>query len=309
MKAKSLLPAFLAILFFLPACHDNLSGPVPTTEELLESKTATDSLLYYLGQIRAYQYWKRSDSDTALRSEEQMENFLRGVHDGLRMVKEDDPNYNNGLRIGIRMAETMLKIEEDYDVDLDRHQFLRSLRNGLYDAEAINPLAMQTAYYKILHEFEVEHSESDREATFRSIQSVAEEHGLSPAGNGLWWRLVKEGSGPRIKPGDRVTLQIDYTRVNGESLGMPSPEIQTVGRGSMPEILTDAYCMLQKGSSAIFAASVQQVFGSRGELIGLRPINVIIIHVTVLNVETSPAPLPEFPEDDISVHSDSLMVL
>lgn len=314
-KSLRLIPAFiLAILasIGLPACSDDLSGKVESEKDLLSSHSTTDSLIYYLGQIRAYQYWKRTDSDTSLRSEEQREVFLKGVRDGLKMVQEDDPNYNYGLRLGIRMAEAIFQLEDDYDITLSRSRFLRSLRNGLYSSETINPLSAQAAYYQVLHGMEARQSKEESELSFRSIMGVADQYDLKRVRTGLWWREVKPGHGPNIRPGDRITIDIDYTQANGESLGMPSPEIQIVGRGSMPQVLTDAYCMMRDGSSAIFATSSQLIFGNRGDLVGLRPTNIVVIHVTVTRVEHDSNPSTPAFELEEPVHtenSDSLRLL
>ncbi len=304
--------ALLALAFSFSSCKQEVSDDVKTKEELLSSNEPTDSILYFLGQIRAYQYWKRTDSDSTLRSDDQREKFLKGVRDGLNMVQEDDPTYNYGLRLGIRVAEQIYQLEDDYDVQLHRKQFFSSLQNGLYTNEPINPLAMQAAYYQVLHGMEANHSKAESERTFRSIMGVAEEYDLKQVRTGLWWREVKPGHGPNIRPGDRITIEIDYTRTDGESLGMPSPEIQIVGRGSMPQVLTDAYCLLRDGSSAIFATSSQLVFGTRGDLIGLRPTNIILIHVTVQRVEHDSNPsTPDFDDPDPKTveHTDSTLIL
>lgn len=303
-KSIRLFPALIlaaSAAIGLPACSDELSGKVDTADELLASHSAKDSLIYYLGQVRAYQYWKRTESDTSLRSEEQRKLFLKGVRDGLNMVHEDDPNYNYGLRLGVRMAEAIFKLEDDYDISLSRAQFLRSLRNGLDRTEPINPLTTQAAYYQVLHGMEANRSKEESELNFRSIMGVAEQYDLQRVRSGLWWREVKPGHGPKIRPGDRITLDIDYTQANGESLGMPSPEIQIVGRGSMPQVLTDAYCLMRDGGSAIFATSCQLVFGNRGDLIGMRPTNIVVIHVTVTRVERDSNPSLD---DDHHDHAD-----
>lgn len=305
MKFPRLLAGLLLSLTLLGCGGKDADST--SADRILRGVSRGDSLLYYVGQIRAARYWEATAADTTRRSLSQRESYLRGLEAGLQASEEDQDAYNAGLRLGLKMAQLVYTLQSDYSIDLDKEMIYRSIRAGLLDTVPINSLKMQTNYYNIIWELNQDVDLENNSVTFRSLKGMGEELGLTKIRDGLWWRLDQPGEGPDIRRGEHIVLDIDYRRANGESLGLPSPEHLTVGQTDMPPVLIDAYTRLKKGSSAVFACSANSVFGRRCEMVGLRPTNVVLIYLTVLDVsegithpepEQAPAPTPEEMEKD-----------
>lgn len=272
-----------ALIFTLAGCNSKPKPGDPEEKYLADANTG-DSLLYYYGQIRAYQYWHKSIADTNMRDPKVRERFLNGVHDGLYAVRENYPYYNQGLRLGMRMARSLYQFEKNYDIDLSRSTLYESIRKGLMDTTTIDVDRMQSQFYDVLAELNRQRDMQDKQNAMLTLADEAKKLNLTKVSDELYCRVVTNGHGQKVRRGDRINVSVNYTRTNGDGLGMPTPEYLTVGEGDMPKVLVKAYTMMQPGEAAIFATTSHALFGTRGDIIGLKPIDVILIHVTLTGI-------------------------
>lgn len=288
---KTLLPVIGALALVLSACgpergHDLADMP---------DATAADSLLYYYAQLRAYEYWHKADTDTALRSPAERQKFLEGIKTGLDAVRKDDDNYNRGVRLGVRMALRMQELERSYGLKPDDDVLIESMANALQGDYEIPQLEYQDEFYRLLGRFEEKQRVKDRDAVRRNLTEVARDQQMAKIGDNLYYRLLKKGSGPNAHAGDVAYVAIDYRRDDGEDLAVPSPERVTVGAPGIPEVMTRAYERLNKGSIALFATTAEAVFASRTEIMGLRPTDVLLITITLNDITCNAEPAEELP--------------
>lgn len=248
--------------------------------------TAADSLLYYYGQLRAYEYEQWAVNDTSLRSQKEREAFLRGVRDGLGRVGDDEA-YNRGVRLGVRMGINLKKFEDNYDVDVKDEILLASIRAGVLDTVAIPEQKYQTRFYSILGRLKLKRKEQSKAISRRSLVEEARRLKLAKYSDDLYFRIDRKGDGAQVRKGDVIYVNVDYRFADGSDLNMPTPEMVTVGAQGSASVMTQAYCMLTDGGSGVFATSAEAIFGSRTDLLGLNPADVIVVYISVTGIGES----------------------
>lgn len=285
--------ALIAGVSILAGCNNNNGR---TLADYPEASTG-DSLLYYYIQMRAHEYWDRAASDTMLNSAEQRERFAQGVEKGLSLVTDDD-NYNQALRIGIRMGINLRDFEKKYDIDLDDEIIMASLRNGLSDERDIDILEDQREFYRLLAEMKETIKGRDKEIASKALVKEAQSRKLQKLGDNIYYKIMREGSGPKVTDGDIIEVSADYQRIDGDNLGLPSPVTVTVGQAGIPKVMNLAYKTLKHGSMAQFATSAYQLFGSRTAIMGLNDSDIVIVSMILNNIVS--------PSDDSHPGSSSL---
>ena len=244
-----------------------------------------DSLLYYFLQLKALEYWNNAVRDTTLRSPEQREKFLRGVEKGISLVTDDD-NYNKGLRLGVRLANNLRDFEKKYEVDLNDEIMIASLRNGL--AEGNDPPGMneQREFYRLLDKMKNELKKRKRADADKALSEESAKRGMKAANEKLYYKYIRQGQGEYAKPGDLISIALDYENVNGDNLGLPSPITVTVGAEEVPKVMDAAYQMLNRGAIATFATTAYSLFGSRTGNMGLEDNDIVFVSMILNDIIT-----------------------
>lgn len=283
MKSYLIPLAALAALV-LSACV-----PPGRGKQLSDFKDASagDSMLYYYAQLRAHDYWEDAKTDTALRGVDQRREFLEGVRKGLSVVRDgkDDEAYNNGVSQGVRMAIKLLEFERQFNIDINDDVLIEGLTRGLADStDDIPEMECQSEFYRLLDEIKRQKREANKGKTQLSLIEEARERGMSKIQPNLYYRIDKRGEGPNAKDGDAIFVSVEYALDNGDDLGFPTPERLTVGAPGVPNVMNEAYSRLNKGMTATFATIAEAVFGTRSDIIGLRPDQVLIITITLNDI-------------------------
>ncbi len=249
--------------------------------------TAGDSLLYYYAQIRADEYWADARTDTSLRSTEERRNYLDGVLAGIKAIRMGEKNstYNHGVRVGARMAMKIIEIEELYHIDLDDDILIGSFTRGLEDSTNEIPEAeCQRQYFRLVGNLKEKHRTDVCKKAQNDLIAVARKENLSKISNNLYYRIEKQGTGPKAKAGDAIFIAVDYRLSDDGDLGMPETERIIIGTNGVPKVLDSAYTRLNKGATAVFATTAQAVFGSRTDIMDLTPDDILLITITLNDI-------------------------
>lgn len=297
---KSIFSTLIAsALVILSSCGQNKGADLSD----ISNPTAGDSMMYYFGQVRAHEYLEDANTDTTLRSQEQREKYLEGIRKGMAAIRDDkdEDTYNRGVRVGTRMAYNILEFEKVYGIQLDEDVLLASIEKGLFNAGDIPELDYQKKFYTLLGELKLRAQAKDREKSQLSLIEEARERNLSKLYDNLYYRITRKGTGPYAHHGDAIYVAVSYQRANGEDIGMPSPEMVTLGAPGVPEVLNRAYSRLTKGSSAVFATTADAVFASRSEIMGMKPSEVMIMTITLNDIVSNLDEDPVANADSVSM--------
>lgn len=259
-------------------------------KQLSDYKDATtaDSMLYYYSRMQAYEYFKLAQNDTTLLHLDQREKYLEGVKDGIAAVRKgaDNENYNLGLRRGARMMLRMLEIEETYGVHPDYEIMVESFTKGIMDTAAhINQQLCQNKFFMLFDRMRAQEHEAQMERAAKSLIEEARRNNLAKIGPNLYYRIETKGKGEYAEYGDALQLSVKFRRSGGHPLVLPTTERMVVGAVGIPEVLNQAYTRLNKGSTGIFATTAESVFGSRSEIMGLNADDVLIITITLNEID------------------------
>lgn len=269
------------------------------------SATTEDSMVYYLGQVRAHDYWENANNDTSLRSERERQQYLDGIKAGMDMMKRGEENraYNQGVRVGVRIAYNLNAFERNYGIDLDRKILYAGIEQGLMDTHNKPANSCQKEFFRLMDGLKKEARERDRQRSQQTLIEEAREHNMSKLADNLYYRILRKGTGPYAHTGDAIFIASTYRLANGEDMGIPTPEMATIGAAGIPEILNKAYTRLNKGSVIEFATTAESIFASRSEIMGLKPTEVITVTVTMNDIISN---LDDLDESGI-IRGDSLI--
>lgn len=249
--------------------------------EDFEDLTATDSLLYYYGELRAAEYNRDAIADTTLLREKQIQTYFDGVQAGFNMIRGGDELYDRGVHAGIKMAINSVNFEREYMTSLNRAMLLEGLRYGLFNPDSISELEIQEEFYKILNKLNKIRENKIRDEAIEALAAAAKSMDMKKISDSLYCKVITPGEGPLLTKGQTVGVDVDFTHPDGKSLGLPDPESVIIGSPSMPAIITKAYCSMNMGESATFATYANEIFGRRSNLMDLDPYDVVLINITV----------------------------
>ena len=245
-----------------------------------------DSLLYYTGQLKAYEYLSEAMNDTALRSTEARIRFLKGVRHGYDDMQGNDTAYNLGIRYGVRLAVRGKHFENEFGFTFDKDVLFRSMAYALLQEEDIDELAVQDKLYDVLHKLQAQQAGSVHRQAHRAIRAEAAILGMKRLEDGLYYKELTPGTGPKATPGTVLSLQENYSRPDGESLGISSPQEVTVGNRETAPVLNEIYCRMRQGEHARFLTPAFRLYGNRCEFMGLKPSDPVLIDILIFRIST-----------------------
>ena len=255
--------------------------------------TPGDSLMYYFGQMQADNYWRQTQNDSAMSSEEARTEYMQGVEAGIRAAKGSDA-YNRGLFLGVQLAMNSKEFEEAYDVDLDRELMLGGLANGLRSDTAVRIADAHAAYYKVVDRLNESRQKRDNDAAIIALAKTAERRGLSEVDDNLYAVDITKSNGLPLREGDRVHIEITSATASGHMAGGYFPDIITLGAHRIPDVLRMALYTMTNGQTRQFMTTPMDLFGQRYSRMGLRPDDPIVFTV---HAEITPPDAQDSPID------------
>ena len=106
--------------------------------------------------------------------------------------------------------------------------------------------------------------------------------------SGLWYKIVKEGVGPKVKKGEIVTLDYKVTLLDGTtcySSDKDGVKVFEAGHGGVESGLEEGILMLNKGAKAIFILPPYLAHGLLGDENKIPARSTIVYDVEVLSIE------------------------
>ncbi len=193
-----------------------------------------DTLSYMLGMAQGQpdqiaMFLQQVGSDSA-----HIEDFLKGLREGLEMA--DDPAqlaYLQGLQAGFQTKKMgFANIERQFfGTDSLRHlsseQYLLGLSDGINKKTkmmigGVKVGPEQAAAYmdsvgRILQEVALEKEfATEKKKADDYMASVAKQQGVKPLSDGVYYKVVTEGSGPRVAEKDTVMVRYEGRLIDGK---------------------------------------------------------------------------------------------
>lgn len=285
---KKFIPA-LALPFLLISCGGNNDTTVKQLSDFKEASTA-DSLMYYVGQQRAAEYWREANNDTTLKSRESRDEFMRGVRAGLDAVRDNDA-YNQGVFVGIQLAMNLKEIQKGYDIKPDRKIMLDAMADGLKNDSVVNIGDANKGFQNVMEGLNRKKEEADKEFGRQALASEAKALKMTEVNKDLYASSpTLPGYGPQIKVGDNVAVVMTVSVVGGEIIDERAHHSFPVG-SSLPGPVTEALLSMKLGEKRDFLTTAPALMGRFYLRRGLEPGDLLKLEIKVDSVGTIAAPV------------------
>lgn len=285
MTKKSLkaiaLPAALLLVGFV-SCNR-----APKSLAEMPDPTAGDSLMYYLGQMQADEFWRQTETDSTLAEASARAEFLKGVRAGMKAADGNDA-YNRGLFLGVQLAMNSKEYKEAYEITLDEKLLLAGLEGGLESDTAVNIADAHAGFYKVVDRLNAVKEERDTSKARAALASAASKKGMKKEQEDLYAVDVTPARGVKLKEGDRVTLNITAATLSGHMAGGHFPNVTTLGEGRLPDVIRQAVYTMTPGQTRQFMTTPMAIFGRRYVRMNLSPDEPVIFTVNVDRAAAEP---------------------
>ena len=234
-------------------------GGETTTLSDIKDPTRGDSIAFYYGRSKGFDYWNEASSDSTLLTEASRKEFLRGVEEGMSAVRDNDA-YNYGLLIGLGIAQDIQSLKKEYaGVDVPRDLFISSLKGALKNDSAVDGPQTKAELYRIIDTMQRQKELSDMKTAAALLQKTGTQFGMTKINEQLWGKIISNGSGQQLKDGDRILVDITASTVDGTPVGLQFPKELTVGRHMASPLVSQALRTMKAGETIQFIASPLQL--------------------------------------------------
>ncbi len=259
-------------------------------------KDNLDTLSYALGMANSYgvkPYMVRQlGMDTAY-----IDEFIKGLTDGANA--SDDKKkvaYYAGIQIGLQLTQQFVKsinadlFEDDSTKTISVNNFLAGFVGGVTDNGALMTMdeAQQTAQVKVqeVKEQQLEARYGQwREENEQYLADVAKKEGVKKLTDGVYYRVITEGTGEIPSDTSRVSLHYEGKLINdtvfdssykrGEPLSIRTNQVITGW--------TEALTHMPVGSTWDVYIAADKAYGEREAGI-ISPFSTLIFHIELLGI-------------------------
>ena len=213
-----------------------------------------------------------------------------GANPELTTLK-DKVSYSIGLNIG--------KDFKQQDIDVDPNLLARGIKDAVSGAKPLlTEEQMQetiTAFRKEMvakHEAKTkEEADKNKKESEEFLAANAKKEGVVTLPSGLQYKVIKEGTGPKPKPGDTVTVNYEGKLINGtvfdSSYKRGEPATFPV-TGVIPG-WTEALQLMKEGAKYELFIPPSLAYGERGAGNAIGPNTTLIFEVELLSIKDSAA--------------------
>lgn len=243
-----------------------LGGCGHKNKSLGEMKNASpsDSMMYYFGEMQAANFWQDAQTDTLLRDEEARNEFMKGFRAGINMNK-DNSAYNKGVQLGLRLAIRLQEFEERYGIDFSEEILANSLELHLEADSVVNVVQAQKGFYHVKDRLDYALAKEQVEGAKANLAKEGKARGFTMVSDTLYaYDISDPGTGPNLKNGDRIAIEITTRTLNGEEIvARQFPDSITIGEGRIPRVVREGLYTMRNGETRSFMTTPRTLFGKR----------------------------------------------
>jgi FKBP-type peptidyl-prolyl cis-trans isomerase len=211
-----------------------------------------------------------------------------GARRGELKSLKDKASYSFGMTMGTRLKKQ--------DVDIDVELMVQGLRDGvgggkllLTDEQAMEAM---TAFEKAVTEKQTEDNK-------RFLVDNKKRTGVKTTDNGLQYKIVKAGKGPRPRVTDVVSVIYRGTFINGEEFDTSNGKPFSIPVTNVIEGWKEALQMMEVGSKWQLIVPAELAYGEQGYPPAIGPNATLIFELELVGIEkpgaqkTGTAPLKQ----------------
>lgn len=276
---KSHLTMFLAATASLALSGCGADGG--KSFDAIPAPSRADTMIYYYGQLRAEDYWQAAEFDSLMRDDAEREEFLKGLKEGLMVVKKKKDSYNQGVKMGVSMALSIERFNRNYNIDCSRHIAYDGFAYGLINDTIVNTELARKYFYGNLSKYRDVAENNNRVIGARHLREEAAMLRMSRISENLWGKPIVNGTTP-LKNGEAIKVDIHLVNLKGRDIDIPFPQTVEVGNRFVIPVISDAVATMRIGGKSRFATTAEALIGSRCEQLQLEPSEVILFTIQIL---------------------------
>ncbi len=292
-KLFSFATAFVAI--FVVVALTSCSAQTPKAE----LKSDVDSLSYAMGISQTQgldMYLGQLGVDST-----NMADFVKGLEEGSKFdPKNKKANaHTAGIQIGQMIVQQMIPgmtqqvFGNDTTMKIDKANFVagfvaaatnKGLKMSKEDAQAFASTKGQEIREKAM---EAQYAEK-KAADLKFLEDNKTKEGVQVTASGLQYKVVKEGTGPKPTPADRVKVTYVGTSIDGSEFDSTAkhggePFEFSVGGGVIPGWI-EGVQLMTVGSKYIFYIPYNLAYGAQGSPGSIDPYSTLVFEVELLEI-------------------------
>lgn len=288
--AKMLVPAAaVAAMMLLGSCSggDTKGKPLSDYKNISQS----DSLSYLYGEMFANQFWQVNAGDSASTTAEARKQYLEGVAKGLKLGEESKA-YSEGVLAGLQMALGSVELEKELGVKLNPDMLRAGLAHGLSADSALDITASQMAMQNILQTLGEKKDKENNAKAEKAVKAAASKAGMKLIAPQMYGKVLKAGTGPLLKDGDAVNINLTITDAAGKDVGGQMPTMIHVGTEFANLPLGEVIKKMHAEESMSLLTSAVAIFGPNCSRLNMNPDDVLSVKISTLGLADEAAASP-----------------
>ncbi len=256
-------------------------------------KTPEDSLAFYLGQTWGYGVAGelKQGPDSAKFNKAQ---FMKGL-EVVMNADTADASFLQGIGVGLNFQQNLKGLKESRKINIDAKVWLAAFKKAFMSDSVKDPNANQLIVQDLVKKISEQARAKDPKAVENKkagqayINKVAKEPGVQKTANGVYYKVVKEGTGSKFKPTDVVMVKYEGKHINGQVFDNgQGREVPMSPQGVVPG-MAEALQMMSPGAHYIIYIPSELAYGIEGAG-PIQPNETLIFDVQTIGLQPQAAP-------------------
>ena len=286
------------------------------------SQEEIDTISYLLGMSQAMpdqmkMYLNQMGSDSTC-----IEDFIKGIKEGMKQFDPEDKKaiaYTLGMQAGIQFKQqafpaTEAQVFADSTQHINEKQFIKGLTDGAVrnktkykiNGKEMNAQASQEYLgnkFQAMGEKANEAKYGDsKKKNAEYMQKVAKKAGIKSLGSGVYYEVVKEGTGNKIQSGKFAKVKYKGELIDGkvfdQNMDAKEPAAMPVGTNQLVKGFELALKSMPIGSTWKVYIPSEMAYGSKGAGEVVPPFSTLIFTIELVGEGDGPkAPQMQQPVD------------
>lgn len=283
MKTSAILALGVLLASMMTACSGRDEGKSIAD---FSGASQSDSLSYFYGNLFARQYWQENASDSAASAPRARDKYLEGFKKGME-IGSNDAAYTDGVLAGLQYARLTQDIEKELGVKLSEKYAVSGVAYAMRSDTTVSDVTVQKNLHQLLETIGSKKDKENIEKSNKALAAAAKKEGLKKVNDGIYFKVVKPGTGPLLTDGKTVAIAMTMTLTDGKAVNVPTPESITVGNEFAGTPLAQVITQLHADESVKMLTSAYALFGSNCSRMNLQPTDIIVINLTTKGLVAS----------------------
>jgi FKBP-type peptidyl-prolyl cis-trans isomerase len=270
-----------------------------------EDQAFGDTLATNLGQYAGVSQQEMLARMKANMSPEEFAKFSKADFlAGLKSVLEADTSkmaYFQGVQLGLQLLQPITGVSQNYGIPVNPKLVYEAFKE-VYEKDSITDAeSYKNAYQEVFQRFQErarvaeEKRISESEENQTNLKAGAEyaakavKEGYTKAASGIVYKIEEPGTGDKVKPTDKVTINYKGKKIDGSVFDENQGKPYTASASAFIPGFNEALTMLAKGGKMTVIIPGELAYGLQGAGSMIGPNETLVFDIEILDVEAPAA--------------------